>query len=89
MNEKQAIELATEHGITVSTDIDRKTYVCFKVGDYEISRSKDARKWFVNHNGMTFTQPGTGRTLAFKRGEAIEFCVTRTLEWRTLNKVAQ
>lgn len=78
MNAKQAIELATEHFIPVTTD--RKFYaknssrvvrVSFTVGKCIVDRPADSKLWNVN-----------GGCVAYSRGEAIRLCVEDTLETR-------
>lgn len=66
MNERQAIDLASQHGIPVSTDRRTSTGVSFAVGPLTIYRSLDSRDWYI----------GTG-LVAYRRGDAMEVAVNR------------
>lgn len=83
MNQQQAIELATEHGITVSTDKVTKEYVSFKVGKLTVVRAPRHTTWCIsNPNGGALcypSGPNVGKTIKLKRGDAIQFAVEMTL----------
>jgi argininosuccinate lyase len=80
MNEKQAIERATEHGITVTTDANRwinkdgKSFreLSFRVGGYTVRRPVGPKSyWRIGADKHEY-----------KRGDAINECVNRILEYR-------
>ncbi|QOV06294.1 hypothetical protein CPT_Maja_074 [Burkholderia phage Maja] len=69
MNERQAIDFATEHGIAVTTTRKTKQAATFKVGRFEVVRRTGQRGWLV-------VGENRGRMLV---GEAIEYCVRRSI----------
>lgn len=68
MNEQQAIDLATENCITVTTTRKTKLADAFKVGRFELIRRKGQKEWMV-----------VGENVKFRVGEAIEYCVRKEL----------
>lgn len=70
MNEQQAIDFATEHGVAVSTTRKTKQADTFKVGSFELIRRKGSRNWLIA--GRTGTK--------FRVGEAIEYCVREEIK---------
>lgn len=61
MNERQALDLASEHGVPVTTDRRTKAGISFKVGRYTISRSKGSSDWHIDRGFTTY-----------RRGEAMK-----------------
>lgn len=70
MNEQQAIEFATEHGITVTTTRKTKLADTFKVGTFELIRRKGKRGWLVVGANMP----------EMRVGVAIEYCVLKSIK---------
>jgi hypothetical protein len=86
MNEKEALDLAGDKLISVTTDFtDRKTKtIRFNVGGYVVSKPIGARVWTVSQNNMIFCDGVTGKQLKFTRGNAMEFAINRAYNDRSL-----
>jgi hypothetical protein len=80
MNAQQAVELATEHLITVTVDHVTKTRTWFGVGNLVVEKTS-ATDWKILDGAATFLDVRALPRL-FKRGEAIKFCVRRILDAR-------
>jgi hypothetical protein len=92
MNAQQALDLATEHCITVTMDRDlrdcstlrRIIATEFKVGDYTIVRGRGQNRWSIMNgkSGGTFCYPSgpkCGKTILLPRGDTMQFAIELTL----------
>lgn len=64
MNERQAIDLASQHGIPVTIDRRTASGVSFAVGPLTIYRALDSRDWYIGSS-----------LVAYRRGDAMEVAI--------------
>jgi hypothetical protein len=91
MNAQQALDLATDHGITVTVDsevrdgskLNKIIGTKFKVGEYLLSSSRGSRLWaIVKVGGGAYCYPSgpkCGKTILLPRGDAMQFAIELTL----------